>query len=73
MLDKMLFCLICKQSCYLNEIYIYQVKKKTRPNFISMRMVQKLKFIWFNVKCKETYPLEKFYHNEMFECVYLSI
>ena len=30
MFEKMFPCLICKQSCFLNEIYTYQVEKKKR-------------------------------------------
>ena len=57
MFDKMLLCPICKQSCHLNEFYTYQVEKINRPNSISMKMFQKVKFICYYAGCEESYPL----------------
>ena len=59
MFEKLFPCPICKQSCHLNEINTYQVKKNKRPNSILMKMFKRAKFIcsytWFGV----SYPLEK--------------
>ena len=51
MFEKILPCPICKQSCYLNEIYTYQVEKNKRPNSISMRMFPRVKFICSHAGC----------------------
>ena len=73
MFEKILPCPICKQSCHLNEIYTYQVEKNKRPNSISMRMFPRVKFICSHAGCRESYPLEKIHHHEMFECPHRSI
>ena len=73
MFDQLFSCPICKQSCRLNKIYIYQVEKTTRPNSISMRMFKSVKFICSNAWCGRSYPLEKINHHEMFECSHRSI
>ena len=65
MFEKMLLCPICKQSCHLNEIYSYQVEKNKRPNSISMRMFQRVKFICSYAGCGKSYPLENIHHHEM--------
>ena len=71
---EMIFpCPICQQSCCLNEIYLYKVKKTKRPNTISMRMFKKGKFICTYAGCGKSYPLETIPHHEMFECPHLSI
>ena len=49
---------ICKQVCHLNEIYTYQVEKNKRPNSISIRMFQSVKFIYFYAGCKVSNPLK---------------
>ena len=51
MFEKLFSCPICKQSCYLNEIFTYQVEKKKRPNSISMKMFIRAKFICSYAKC----------------------
>ena len=71
--EKILFCLICNQFFYLNEIYTYQVEKNKGPNYISMKMFPRVQFICYHTRCKESYPLEKIHHHEMFECPYRSI
>ena len=73
MFESILPCPICKQSCHLNEIYTYQVKKNKRPNCISMRKFPRVKFICSHAGCGESYPLKFFYHLEMFECPHRSI
>ena len=64
---------ICKQSCHLNKIYTYPVEKNKHLNFISMRMFQKVKFIWSYAKCGKSFPLKKFFFHEMFECSHSNI
>ena len=71
--EKLFPCPICKQSCGLNEIYTYQVKKTKRPNSISMRMFKSVKFILSYAGCGRFYPLETINHHEMFECSHRSI
>ena len=73
MFSKMFPCLICQQSCRLNEIYTYQVEKKKRPNFISMRLFKNTKFICSYAGCGVSNPLEKIHHHEMLECPHRSI
>ena len=73
MFEKILFCPICKQSCYLNKIYTYQVVKNKRPNPISMKMCLRVKFICSNAKCGESYPLKKLHHHELIECLHRYI
>ena len=68
MFENMFPCPICKQCCDINEIYTYQVEKTKRPNSISMKMFKKAKFICSYAGCGVSYPLEKIYHHEMFEC-----
>ena len=43
MFYKIFSCPICKQSCHINEIYTYQVKKIKCPNSILMRMFKRVK------------------------------
>ena len=69
----MLPCPICKQSCHLNKIYTYQHEKTKRPNSVSMRMFKRVQFICSYAGCGKSYPLEKIYHHEMFECSHRSI
>ena len=59
MFKNMFSCPICKQSCCINEIYTYQVKKKKRPNSILMRIFKRVKFICSYTRCGKFYPLEK--------------
>ena len=73
MFDKIFAWTICKQPCHLNEIYIYQVEKNKRPNSISMRMFPKVKFIFYQNGCGESYPLEKIHQHEMCESPHRSI
>ena len=73
MFEKMFPCFICKSSCHLHEIYIYQVEKKKRPNSISMKMFQRVKLICSYTGCGKSYTLEKIYHHEMFEYLHHSI
>ena len=73
MFEKLFPCPICKQSCHLNEIYTYQVKKNKRLNSISMKMFKRAKFICSYAGCGVSYPLEKIHHHEMFECPHRSI
>ena len=73
MFEKILPCPICKQSCHFNEIYTYQVENNTRPNSISMRMFQRVKFICTYPGCGESYPWKQIHHHKMFECPYRSI
>ena len=58
MFEKLYPCPICKQSCHLNKIYTYQVKKNQRPNSISMKMFKRAKFICSYAGCRVSYPLE---------------
>ena len=43
--EKMLFCQICKKFCHLNETYTYQMEQNKCPNYITMRMLKRVKFI----------------------------
>ena len=58
MFETMLVCPICIQSWYQNQIYTYQVEKKTRPNSISMRLCQRVKFICSHAGCGKLYLLK---------------
>ena len=73
MFEKMFPCLICKQSSSLYEIYTYQLEKNKRPNSISMRMFNSVKFICSYAGCGRFYPLETIHHHEMFKCFHRSI
>ena len=73
MFEKLFPCPICKQSCHLNKIYTYHVKRNKRPNTISMKMLKRAKFICSYAGCGVSYPLQKIHHNEMFECPHRSI
>ena len=61
------------QCCHLNEIYTYQWENNKRPNFISMKMFKRAKFICSYAGCGVSYPLVKIHHHEMFECPHRSI
>ena len=73
MFKELFPCLICKQSCRLNEIYTYQVEKTKRLNSISMRMFKSVKFICSFAGCGRLYLLETILYHEMFESPYRSI
>ena len=61
-----MFCLICQQSCRLNEIYSFKVKKKFQlyfnENVHKDKVYLQLRWIW-TVLCIRT-----IHHHEMFEC-----
>ena len=60
MFEQIFLCPICQQSCQLDVIYLYKVKKNNRPNSILMRMFKKAKFICSYAKCKSLILWKKF-------------
>ena len=49
------------------------MEKNKHPNSISMKMFKRAKFICYYAGCGLSYPMEKIYYHEMFECPHRSI
>ena len=64
---------ICKQFCFLNQIYTYQDEKTKLPNSILIKMFKSVKFICSYAGCGRSYPLETIHHHIMFEFLYRNI
>ena len=71
--EIIIFNSICKQSCSINKIYIYQAKKDKRPNSISIIMFKNVKFICSYARCGKVYILVTILYNKMFKCPHWSI